>query len=71
MEWRDSKGEYIPATSKSHSQDENEFFNMTMDLFIKSNSYWSAACYIQNFVTHQEESISFVLPGIMCIFFLH
>nr|ABU87901.1 skint 5 isoform c precursor [Mus musculus] len=67
MEWRDSKGEYIPATSKSHSQDENEFFNMTMDLFIKSNSHWSATCYIQNFVTHQEESISIVLPGKMCI----
>ncbi|XP_021044921.1 selection and upkeep of intraepithelial T-cells protein 2-like [Mus pahari] len=63
MEWRDSKGDLIPATSKSHSQDENKTFTMKMALLVESNSYWNVTCYIQNLVTHQEESISIVLPG--------
>ncbi|GAB1288748.1 Selection and upkeep of intraepithelial T-cells protein 5 [Apodemus speciosus] len=63
IEWRDSKGEFIPATSKSHSQDENKIFTMKMSLLIEDNSHWNVTCYIQNLVTHQEESISIVLPG--------
>ncbi|XP_038967413.1 selection and upkeep of intraepithelial T-cells protein 2-like [Rattus norvegicus] len=63
MEWRDSKGNFIPATSESHSQDENKLFNMTMNLLIKVSSTWNVTCYLQNLLTHQEESISIVLPG--------
>ncbi|XP_052031790.1 selection and upkeep of intraepithelial T-cells protein 2-like, partial [Apodemus sylvaticus] len=63
MEWRDSKGEIIPATSKSHSQDVNNFFTMKMTLLIEVNSHCNVTCYIQNTVTHQEESISVVLSG--------
>uniref|UniRef100_A0A8I6AJR2 Ig-like domain-containing protein n=1 Tax=Rattus norvegicus TaxID=10116 RepID=A0A8I6AJR2_RAT len=62
MEWRDSKGNFIPATSESHSQDENKLFNMTMNLLIKVSSTWNVTCYLQNLLTHQEESISIVLP---------
>ncbi|XP_076420902.1 selection and upkeep of intraepithelial T-cells protein 2-like [Peromyscus maniculatus bairdii] len=63
MEWRDSKGEIIPATSKSHSRDGNKLFNMTMTLFIKAHSHRNVTCYLQNHLTHQEESISIVLSG--------
>ncbi|XP_059111838.1 selection and upkeep of intraepithelial T-cells protein 2-like [Peromyscus eremicus] len=63
MEWRNSKGEIIPATSKSHSQDGNKLFNMTMALFIEANSHRNVTCYFQNCLTHQEESISIVLSG--------
>nr|XP_006977842.1 selection and upkeep of intraepithelial T-cells protein 2-like [Peromyscus maniculatus bairdii] len=63
MEWRDSKGEVIPATSKSHSQDRNKLFNMTMALFIEASSHKNVTCYLQNHLTHQEESINIVLSG--------
>eukprot|EP00073_Rattus_norvegicus_P036502 XP_008762188.2 PREDICTED: selection and upkeep of intraepithelial T-cells protein 2-like isoform X1 [Rattus norvegicus] len=63
MEWRDSNGVLIPATSKSHSQDENKIFTMKTSLLIEAKSHWNVTCYIQNPVTHQEESISVVLPG--------
>ncbi|XP_059111845.1 selection and upkeep of intraepithelial T-cells protein 2-like [Peromyscus eremicus] len=63
MEWRDSKGEVIPATTKSNSQDGKKLFNMTMALFIKANSHRNVTCYLQNLLTHQEESISIILPG--------
>ncbi|XP_049992392.1 selection and upkeep of intraepithelial T-cells protein 2-like [Alexandromys fortis] len=63
MEWRDSKGEVIPETSKSHSRDGNKLFNMTMALLINTNSHWNVTCYLQNRLTQQEESINIVLSG--------
>ncbi|XP_041507075.1 selection and upkeep of intraepithelial T-cells protein 2-like [Microtus oregoni] len=63
MEWRDSKGEVIPETSKSHSQDGNKLFNMTMALFINTSSYQSVTCYLQNRQSLQEESTSIILSG--------
>ncbi|XP_036034489.1 selection and upkeep of intraepithelial T-cells protein 2-like [Onychomys torridus] len=63
MEWRDSKGEVIPATSKSHSQDKNKLFNMTISLLIKTSSHRNVTCYLQNHLTHQEESICITLSG--------
>ncbi|XP_021044858.1 selection and upkeep of intraepithelial T-cells protein 2-like, partial [Mus pahari] len=63
MEWRDSKGQLIPATLKSYSQDENKILTIKMFLFIEANSDRNVTCYIQNPVTHQEESICFLLPG--------
>ncbi|CAH6790672.1 Skint2 [Phodopus roborovskii] len=61
MEWRDSKGEVIPATSKSHSQNRNKLFSMTMALLIKANSHRNVTCCLRNPLTHQEESINIVL----------
>nr|XP_048309443.1 selection and upkeep of intraepithelial T-cells protein 2-like [Myodes glareolus] len=63
MEWRDSKGEVIPATSKSHSQDGNKLFNMTMALFINTSSYQNVTCYLQSHQSRQEESTSIILSG--------
>nr|XP_048309444.1 selection and upkeep of intraepithelial T-cells protein 2-like [Myodes glareolus] len=63
MEWRDSKGEVIPETSKSHSRDGNKLFNMTMALLINTSSHWNVTCYLQNHLTQQEESINIVLSG--------
>ncbi|XP_051027094.1 selection and upkeep of intraepithelial T-cells protein 2-like [Acomys russatus] len=63
MEWRDSKGEVIPAVSKSHSQDENKLFHVTMALLIEGTSHQNVTCYLQNLLTQQEESLSIVLSG--------
>lgn len=67
MEWRDSKGEVIPETSKSHSRDGNKLFNMTMALLINTSSHWNVTCYLQNRLTQQEECINIVLSGKICI----
>jgi hypothetical protein len=67
MEWRNSKGEVIQATSKFHSQDKNKLFNMSMVLFIEASSHRNVICYFQNLVTHQEQSINIVLSGKMCV----
>ncbi|XP_028641510.1 selection and upkeep of intraepithelial T-cells protein 2-like [Grammomys surdaster] len=63
IEWRDSKGKVIPATSKAHSQDETKLFNMTITLLIEASFHRNVTCYLQNLLTHQEESISIVLSG--------
>ncbi|XP_034359114.1 selection and upkeep of intraepithelial T-cells protein 2-like [Arvicanthis niloticus] len=67
IEWRDSKGKVIPATSKAHSQDETKLFNMTIALLIEASSHRNVTCYLQNLITHQEESLSIVLSGKMCV----
>ncbi|KAB0389637.1 hypothetical protein E2I00_014282, partial [Balaenoptera physalus] len=39
MEWRDSRGEIILPSSKSHSQDTDKLFNMKMTLLLRWSSY--------------------------------
>ncbi|XP_019566431.2 putative selection and upkeep of intraepithelial T-cells protein 1 homolog [Rhinolophus sinicus] len=63
MEWRDSRGEVIPHTSKSHSQDTGKLFNMKMTLLLKRSSQGNVTCYLRNPVTGQEERTSIVLSG--------
>ncbi|KAL6072041.1 hypothetical protein STEG23_021982 [Scotinomys teguina] len=63
MEWRDSKGEVIPATSKSHSQDRNKLFNMTISLLIEASSHRNVTCCLQNHLTNQEESTHILISG--------
>ncbi|ELR47597.1 Selection and upkeep of intraepithelial T-cells protein 1, partial [Bos mutus] len=60
MEWRDSREETIPPSSKSHSQDTDKLFNMKMTLLIQS-THGNVTCYLRNPVTGQEEKISIVL----------
>ncbi|XP_030769418.1 putative selection and upkeep of intraepithelial T-cells protein 1 homolog isoform X6 [Rhinopithecus roxellana] len=61
MEWRDSRGEIIPPSSKSHSQDRNKLFNMKMSLLLRDSSHGNITCYLRNPVTGQEERASIVL----------
>uniref|UniRef100_A0A4W2FPR3 Ig-like domain-containing protein n=1 Tax=Bos indicus x Bos taurus TaxID=30522 RepID=A0A4W2FPR3_BOBOX len=62
MEWRDSREEIIPPSSKSHSQDTDKLFNMKMTLLIQS-THGNVTCYLRNPVTGQEEKISIVLSN--------
>ncbi|XDB48371.1 hypothetical protein AB1E18_001956 [Capra hircus] len=62
MEWRDSREEFIPPSSKSHSQDTDKLFNMKMTLLIQS-THGNVTCYLQNPVTGQEEKTSIVLSN--------
>ncbi|XP_007648791.1 selection and upkeep of intraepithelial T-cells protein 1-like isoform X1 [Cricetulus griseus] len=58
MEWRDSRGEVIPAATKSHSQDEGKLFNIKMILLIRDSSSPKVTCYLQNPLTGQEQRTS-------------
>ncbi|KAM7100010.1 putative selection and upkeep of intraepithelial T-cells protein 1 homolog [Molossus nigricans] len=61
MEWRDRRGEIIPPTAKSHSQDTEKLFNMTITLLLKQSSQKNVTCYLRNPLTGQEERTSIVL----------
>ncbi|XP_024426955.2 putative selection and upkeep of intraepithelial T-cells protein 1 homolog [Desmodus rotundus] len=61
MEWRDSRGGVIPATSESHSQDVDKLFHMKMTLFLTQSSSKNITCYLRNPVTGQEERTSIAL----------
>ncbi|XP_047410601.1 putative selection and upkeep of intraepithelial T-cells protein 1 homolog isoform X3 [Sciurus carolinensis] len=61
MEWRDSRGEVLLPTSKSHSQDRDKLFNMKMTLLLSDSHPGTVTCYLRNSLTGQEERTSFVL----------
>ncbi|XP_070261170.1 putative selection and upkeep of intraepithelial T-cells protein 1 homolog isoform X2 [Myotis yumanensis] len=61
MEWRDSRGEIIPPTSISHSQDTEKLFHMKMTLLLKQSFHRHVTCCLRNPVTGQEERTSIVL----------
>nr|XP_048309441.1 selection and upkeep of intraepithelial T-cells protein 1-like [Myodes glareolus] len=61
MEWRDNRGEVIPAESKSHSQDGNKLFNMTISLLLRESSLQKVMCCLQNPLTGQEGRTRVVL----------
>lgn len=61
MEWRDSRGEVIPAASKSHSQGGDRLFNMKISLLISDSSFQKITCCLQNPLTGQEGRTSVIL----------
>lgn len=69
MEWRDSRGEVIPAATKSHSQDEGKLFNIKMILLIRDSSSPKVTCYLQNPLTGQEQRTSVAISGKVWVFF--
>ncbi|XP_057641423.1 putative selection and upkeep of intraepithelial T-cells protein 1 homolog [Chionomys nivalis] len=62
LEWKDSRGEIIPAESKSYSRDEDKLFNMKMTLLLQNISLRNITCCLWNPLIGQEESTSIVLP---------
>ncbi|XP_043732067.1 putative selection and upkeep of intraepithelial T-cells protein 1 homolog isoform X1 [Cervus elaphus] len=62
MEWRDSRENIIPPSSKSHSQDTDKLFNMKMTLLLQS-THGNITCYLRNPVTGQEEKTNIVLSN--------
>ncbi|OWK05132.1 SKINT1 [Cervus elaphus hippelaphus] len=64
MEWRDTRENIIPPSSKSHSQDTDKLFNMKMTLLLQS-THGNITCYLRNPVTGQEEKTSIVLSSLI------
>ncbi|XP_052031573.1 selection and upkeep of intraepithelial T-cells protein 1 [Apodemus sylvaticus] len=61
MEWRDRRGEVIPAASKSYSQGGDKLFNMKISLLVRDNLFQKVICCLQNPLTGQEERASVIL----------
>ncbi|XP_046274789.2 selection and upkeep of intraepithelial T-cells protein 7 isoform X3 [Marmota monax] len=60
MEWRNSRGEVVPHSSKSYSQDGARLFHMKMTLLLRNRSE-SIMCYVCNPVTGEEKRTSIIL----------
>ncbi|XP_047410605.1 selection and upkeep of intraepithelial T-cells protein 8-like isoform X2 [Sciurus carolinensis] len=62
MEWRDSRGEVVPHSSKSYSQDGARQFHMKMTLLLRNLSD-RIMCYVCNPLTGEEKRTSIILAG--------
>uniref|UniRef100_A0A8C5ZVG2 Selection and upkeep of intraepithelial T-cells protein 8-like n=1 Tax=Marmota marmota marmota TaxID=9994 RepID=A0A8C5ZVG2_MARMA len=62
MEWRNSRGEVVPYSSKSYSQDGARLFHMKMTLLLRNRSE-SIMCYVSNAVTGEEKRTSIILAS--------
>ncbi|XP_006839918.1 PREDICTED: selection and upkeep of intraepithelial T-cells protein 8-like [Chrysochloris asiatica] len=60
VEWRDQKGERIPHSSTSYSQDKAGFFHMTTTL-LGNNSLVNLTCYISNPLTGEGRRTNIIL----------
>ncbi|XP_010832757.1 PREDICTED: putative selection and upkeep of intraepithelial T-cells protein 1 homolog [Bison bison bison] len=61
MECRDSRGEIVPHSSKSYSQDGARLFHMKMTLVLRNQSWGNMTCYIRNPLTGEEKRTNIIL----------
>lgn len=63
MNWRDSRGNVIPASSKIFSEDRAGLLHLKTSVQLKNSTHGSITCCFYNSVTSQEKRASIVLPG--------
>ncbi|XP_040834553.1 selection and upkeep of intraepithelial T-cells protein 8-like [Ochotona curzoniae] len=63
MEWRDSRGEEVPHSSISYSQDGAKLFHMKMTLLLQNKSRNSITCCIYNSLTAHEKKVNIILAS--------
>ncbi|XP_066228268.1 putative selection and upkeep of intraepithelial T-cells protein 1 homolog [Saccopteryx leptura] len=61
MEWRDNKGEVVPHSSKSYSQDGAGLFHMKMTLVLRNKAQGNMTCYIFNPLSGEGKHINIIL----------
>nr|XP_026266449.1 selection and upkeep of intraepithelial T-cells protein 8-like [Urocitellus parryii] len=61
MEWRNSRGEVVPHSSKSYSQDGARLFHMKMTVLLRNLSDCNITCYVGNPVIGEEKQASIIL----------
>ncbi|XP_054427879.1 selection and upkeep of intraepithelial T-cells protein 1-like [Pteronotus mesoamericanus] len=65
MEWRDSRGNVIPASSKVFSEDGNGLLHLKMSVLLETSTHGPVTCCLLNPVTQQEKRAGIVLPDIL------
>ncbi|KAK1339988.1 hypothetical protein QTO34_018552 [Cnephaeus nilssonii] len=63
MNWRDSRGNVIPASSKIFSEDGAGLLHLKTSVLLKNSTHGPITCCFHNPVTGQEKRASIVLPG--------
>ncbi|XP_053511416.1 putative selection and upkeep of intraepithelial T-cells protein 1 homolog [Artibeus jamaicensis] len=65
MEWRDSKGNVIPASSKIFSEDRDGLLHLKMSVLLQNSTHGPVTCCLLNPVTGQEKRAGILLPDIL------
>lgn len=63
VEWRDSRGNVIPHSSKSSSVDGAGLLHLKMSVLLKNSIHSPVTCCVCNLVTGQEKRAGVILPG--------
>nr|XP_020725346.1 selection and upkeep of intraepithelial T-cells protein 7-like isoform X3 [Odocoileus virginianus texanus] len=66
MECRDGRGERVPHSSKSYSQDGARLFHVKTTLVLRNQSWGNMTCYIRNPLTGEEKRTNIILAGDNC-----
>ncbi|XP_020725344.2 selection and upkeep of intraepithelial T-cells protein 7-like isoform X1 [Odocoileus virginianus] len=63
MECRDGRGERVPHSSESYSQDGARLFHVKTTLVLRNQSWDNMTCYIRNPLTGEEKRTNIILAG--------
>ena len=63
MEWRDSRANVIPHSSKSSSVDGAGLLHLKMSVLLKNSTHSPVTCCVCNPVTGQEKRAGVIVPG--------
>lgn len=66
VQWRDSRGETLPASSETHTEDAEGVFSMESSLVVRDSSLGNVTCSAFNPILDQEKAMSMVIPGEGC-----
>ncbi|KAL6064226.1 hypothetical protein STEG23_006332 [Scotinomys teguina] len=63
VQWRDSRGEKLPASSETHTEDAKGLFSMETTLVVRDSSLGNVTCSTFNPILGQEEAMAMFIPG--------
>ncbi|KAK7798070.1 hypothetical protein U0070_000940 [Myodes glareolus] len=66
VQWRDSRGEKLPASSETHTGDAEGLFSMESMLVVRDSSLGSVTCSTFNPILGQEKAMAVFTPGKGC-----
>ncbi|KAM7319232.1 hypothetical protein ACRRTK_022344 [Alexandromys fortis] len=63
VQWRDSRGENLPASSETHTEDAEGLFSMESTLVVRDRSLGSVTCSTFNPILGQEKAMVMFIPA--------
>ncbi|XP_049988248.1 butyrophilin-like protein 1 [Alexandromys fortis] len=62
VQWRDSRGENLSASSETHTEDADGLFSMETTLVVRDRSFGSVTCSTFNPMLGQEKAMAMFIP---------
>ncbi|XP_076414386.1 butyrophilin subfamily 3 member A3-like [Peromyscus maniculatus bairdii] len=62
VQWRDSRGERLPASSENHTEDDEGLFSMKTTLVVRDSSLGNVTCSTFNPILGQEKAMAMFIP---------